>query len=155
MMLNKFNFGSAGMSFTVIQKAVLMTLQPSSPSVQTCNTTHSDFYFPLLPRWAAGHNVSLFFCCPLSHALSVTGRQAGRQSRFRWPGLAQDELRVTFCEDKWIKQCIMTSCLHCLCYGNFCLPACILLPKQHFLKKVKGAENVWGTVWIVCFLNNK
>lgn len=46
------------------------------------------------------------FCRPLSHAFCVTGwQQAAGGAGSDGPGLARDELRVTFCQDKWIKQC--------------------------------------------------
>lgn len=122
-------------------------------SAQTCNQTHTHTHtlilFPLLPRWAAGHNVSLFFCRLLSHAFCVT--VGSRRSCFRWPGLARDELWVTLCLDKWIKQCFLPSspCLAKIWFHQklpgcffFFLPACLSVPKQ--LKRKNRAENVWG-----------
>lgn len=46
------------------------------------------------------------FCRPLSHAFCVTGwQQAAGGAGSDGPGLAQDELRVTFCRDGRIEQC--------------------------------------------------
>lgn len=114
---------------------------PRPATKHTHTHTHTDL-FPLLPRWAAGHNVSLFFCRLLSHAFCVT--VGSRRSWFRWPGLAQDGLWVTLCLDKWIKQCILPSspCLakiwfHQKLPGYFFLPACLPVPKH--VKKKDGS----------------
>lgn len=126
---------------------------PTHPSsAQTCNS--HTFFSPLLPRWAAGHNVSLFFCRPLSHAFCVTGWQAGRRSRFRWSGLAQDELWGTSCQDKWTKQYILPSSIlwlrsgcviSCKATFFFPLPDSLPVPKQHLKEwsELKMFEEGW------------
>lgn len=55
------------------------------------NTKRTLSFLPLLARWAAGHNDSLFFCRPLSHAFCgdcVAGR---RRRKFRWPGFGSGQ----------------------------------------------------------------
>lgn len=106
---------------------------------------HDWVFTPSLPRWAAGHNVSLFFCRPLSHAFSVTGWQSQDSDG---PRLAPDELRVTFCRDKWIEQCILNSSLakiwrHDKLPGSFCPPAWVPFSKQH-VKERRELKSVWG-----------
>lgn len=78
-----------------------MTLELASTDTpcQCTDLQGSMLFFPLSFTCCQGgqheHNVSLFLCRPLSHALSVTGHRR----RLRWVGLARPE--PCTCWNKW------------------------------------------------------
>lgn len=79
----------------VLQCNLFTVSHPPPPhthkSAHINNTKRTLSFLPLLARWAAGHNDSLFFCRPLSHAFCgdcVAGR---RRRKFRWPGFGSGQ----------------------------------------------------------------
>lgn len=148
------------LSFSKLHYLVCIQPRLTHPtSVQTCNATHTDFFFHCCQGGQLG---TMLVCSFAAHfrmpQVWLAGRQAEpvQMARVGSGRAASDilwgKMDQTMHPD--IVSALATIWLHDKLPGNFCLPACIPVPKQH-LKKMKGDENVWGTVWIVCFLNNK
>lgn len=106
-------YSSLFVSSRVTKSAAWICFSPDMPQQRQDTLTLSHQYF--FHCWQGGQLDTMLVCSFAAHFhMLLCDWLAGRRSRFRWPGLARDELWVTFCQDKWTEQCILPSSPRCM-----------------------------------------